>query len=664
MLHAHLLTSAGKLIEDQAFRSAGKPISGDTGWSLWQGALTAPADAAFIELHLTMDCTGTLLHDGALVAEAVSAQPAPLEVRPAPADAPARPIDAWVVNAIRKVFPEDLPPAVRVPETRLSLARFECEPLQVALRARRAIPGLKIEARAPRHVSGGATLPAPEIGIVGLVPIDCATNYYRSESPVWHRKFPGANPGSDGWPGLWPDPLLPGAAIDLAPEQTRAAWISMRAPADAVPGDYRAEVAIAAPGIDPVRIPLSVRVRDFAIPEHSRFAAVYDLRVGPQWREAGRGEDATRHLLLEFMAARRVCPDRIGIEPEFRRQGNEIVAEFTRYDAEARLYFDRHQFPVSYTPRFFYLFGWGHPPKPILGEAPYEGTHPYEGTDRARLRPEYKRVYQRCLRLFWEHAKAKGWADRLLLYISDEPHFRHEHIRTQMRALCDMIHEVDPTIPVYSSTWRHCPDWDASLDVWGVGHYGCFPAETMDQLRTRGARFWFTTDGQMCTDTPLCAVERLLPHYCFQHGADAYEFWGLTWLTYDPHQRGWHRYIHQSSEPGTSYFVRYPNGDGYLAYPGAGVGHTGPLSSIRLEQAREGVEDYEYLRLLKARADAAPDASPARARARALLARAAALVPIPNAGGRHSTEILPDPDTVSALHDEIGDAIEMIGATQ
>ena len=86
----------------------------------------------------------------------------------------------------------------------------------------------------------------------------------------------------------------------------------------------------------------------------------------------------------------------------------------------------------------------------------------------------------------------------------------------------------------------------------------------MAELRAAGDRIWFTTDGQMCTDTPYCAVERLLPHYCFQYGAEAYEFWGVGWLTYDPYEYGWHSYINQSSAPGVHYYVRYPNGDGFL----------------------------------------------------------------------------------------------------
>jgi hypothetical protein len=103
--------------------------------------------------------------------------------------------------------------------------------------------------------------------------------------------------------------------------------------------------------------------------------------------------------------------------------------------------------------------------------------------------------------------------------------------------------------------------------------------------------------------------------------------------------------------------VRYPNGDGYLAYPGAPIGHDGPVSSIRLEQAREGAEDYEYLRLLRRLVSKAP-AGKARQAGQAALARAAKLVSIPNAGGRYSTKILPDPNAVFRARRAVAEAIE------
>jgi len=295
--------------------------------------------------------------------------------------------------------------------------------------------------------------------------------------------------------------------------------------------------------------------------------------------------------------------------------------------------------------------------------------------DRSKLRPEFKRVYQACLRAYWEHMKAKGWHKRVIFYISDEPFYTKPHIIEQMKALCDMVHEVDREIPIYSSTWHHVPAWDNSLDVWGIGIHGVVPVEQINKLRQAGKRFLWTTDGHMCTDTPYCAVERLLPHFCFQYGAEGYEFWGITWLTYDPYRFGWHAFISQSDTPTNHYHVRYPNGDGFLIYPGGPVGVAGPVSSVRLEQAREGVEDYEYLATLAQRVqawkavDAAARFTAQQAQARrkrleqaeAALKQASELVSIPNSGGRYSTKLLPDPDAVFRVKQALGEAIEALG---
>ena len=66
----------------------------------------------------------------------------------------------------------------------------------------------------------------------------------------------------------------------------------------------------------------------------------------------------------------------------------------------------------------------------------------------------------------------------------------------------------------------------------GVGAYGVFPVDEMERRLQDGDEIWFTTDGQMATDTPYCAIERLYPYYCWKYGVSGYEFWGVSWWTY------------------------------------------------------------------------------------------------------------------------------------
>ncbi len=654
-LHAHCHTAEGKLSEHNPMVGCGPSIQGTTDWTLMSGRFTMPEDTVRFHLHLTMNATGAVWHDGVLLAPIVLAAAVRMEGRPV---ATAEAVSVWQVPALIKVFGDDPAPA-SAREARISVARNEREPLQLAVRSARAIDDVRVKVDPPVNARG-ARLDDVEVNMVGYVPIDYPTSYYRSEAEPWQRRIPTQSPRSDGWPGMWPDPLLPADTFDLEANSTQPIWITVAAGKDARAGDYRGTVRLESGGRSVAEVPFGVHVWDFGLEDENHVAAIYDVRLGRAGDLWGKPLDEVYPEIVRFMADRRLSPDTIRPTPVVKLEEGRVVTDFAEYDRMAEIYFDRLGLPFAYTPWQFYLFGWGHPPKTVFGERPYPGDPPYEGVDRSKLRPEYKRAYQACLRAFWDHVKEKGWARKIVLYISDEPFDRHEYIIDQMKALCDMIHEVDPEIPVYSSTWKHVPEWDGYLDVWGIGHYGRVPVDKMAELRAAGDRLWFTTDGQMCTDTPYCAVERLLPHYCFQYDVEAYEFWGVGWLTYDPYRFGWHSFIHQTSEPGTSYWVRYPNGDGFLLYPGAPIGHRGPVSSLRFEQAREGVEDYEYLYLLRALVAEAKSAGRDTAEAERALREAAELVTIPNAGGLQSTKILPDPKAVYRVRESLAQAIEQL----
>ncbi|NOX56853.1 MAG: DUF4091 domain-containing protein [Planctomycetes bacterium] len=654
-LHAHYRTADGQLCRDRKYSGAGPALSGTRDWTLLQGVLRTPDDAAILQLHLTVAASGTVWHDGIVLVPVTQGTLGTLEGRsPQRREA----LTIWPVNSIVKVFRDDLPPEP-IPPAHIEVARNESEPLQLAVRSVRAIESITVEVKPPED-GAGHRLDQLEVAVVGYVPIDHPTSYYRSESPEWHRKFPTQPGRCDGWAGWWPDPLLPKRTFSLKPNQTQPLWITVHVPEDAAAGDYVGMIRLKAKGATLAFLPFVVHVWDFALPRKTDLPAIYDVRFGPRWRTTDETLEELYRKMWRFMAKYRLSPDRVWPSPKFDYKDGKASADFTEFDKAASYYFDELNLPHSYTPHLFYCFGWGHPPRKLFGEAPYEGQYPYEEADRSRLRPEYKRAYQACLKLFWDHVKERGWADRFVLYISDEPYYRLPHIRQQMKALCDMIHEVDPTIPIYSSTWHHRPEWDGYLDVWGIGHDGRVSVETMQKLRAAGDRLWFTTDGQMCTDTPYCAVERLLPHYCFHYGVDAYEFWGVSWLTYDPYRFGWHAYIPQSGRPGERFWVRYPNGDGFLCYPGAPIGWDGPVPSIRLAQAREGVEDYEYLHLLRTLIQKARAAEQDVSQAEAALKQANRLVSIPNAGGRYSTRILPDPDAVFRVRHAVAVAIEKL----
>ena len=654
-IHAHCRDAKDNVV---LFTGAGPAITGTTDWTLLSGMFTMPAGTTSFQIHLTMNTTGTVWHDGVFVTEVSSGQVGELQGRSAAPAAAAGGLSVWSVNPIVKVFEEDAPTGTPFP-TRLTVAGNEKEPLQLAVRSATAIKQVKVAVDAPKNAAGAA-LSDLSIGVVGYVPIDYPTNYYSTNSSTYVRKFPASPAACDGWAGWWPDPLLPHDTFDLAADKTQPVWVTVRVPKGAAPGDYKGQVRLLSGGKTLATVPFSVHVWGFDLPDELHTAAVYDAGLDGRWSVPGQTFEQTRHQFWQFLAEDRICPDRIQPEPIINYKDGKVTADFTEFDKAASYYFDTLHLPHTYTPGIFYMFGWGFPPSEKFGEAPYEGKFPYDDADHRILRPEFRRAVQACLRVYWDHMKAKGWADRVVYYMSDEPPLSSKPTVAQMQALCEMVREVDPAIPIYVSTWGHIPPWDGYINLWGIGHYGIVSEKKIREIRASGARIRYTTDGQMCTDTPYCAIERLLPHYCFKYDVEAYEFWGCSWLTYDPYKYGWHAFIYQSDTPGKSYYVRYPNGDGFIAYPGGPIGNKGPVPSIRMEQAREGVEDYEYLYRLRELVNKAKAAGKDASVGEKALQAANAIVGMPSAGGRYSTKILPDPDVVFRAKEQVARAIEIL----
>jgi hypothetical protein len=273
-VHAHRRQADGQLSADSPYASIGPSIGGTTDWTLMTGQLTMPHDTTVLQLHLTMEHTGTLWHDNVLLIPVSRRRVACRTlVRPH------RSAGVWQVPAVVKVFHDDVPDR-RLPRfrsqrraTRANRCNWPCAAPKTA-----AWCGSSWSRRSGRM---DFRLEHAEIQVVGYVPIDYPTNYYQSESPAWHRKVPGRTAASDGWPGLWPDPLLP-TQPSTASRMTQPIWITFSIPKRRSGRRLRRprtsagwmEQAIA-------EYPLEVRVWDFCLPDQRHLAAIYDVRLGP-----------------------------------------------------------------------------------------------------------------------------------------------------------------------------------------------------------------------------------------------------------------------------------------------------------------------------------------------------------------------------------------------
>src|SRR5512138_444538 len=212
----------------------------------------------------------------------------------------------WFVPGAYKVMRDERPsPRPRL-QWDLAAARNEVEGCQLVLLAERPVGGVAVSVS---DLSGRRGRLKAKLFRVDYVP--CRTEKV-----------------------LYPDPLPPlRAPLDLEQDRSQPVWISVRVPEDAAPGVYRGAVTVRA-GSWIKRLPLSVRVWDFALPatpsSRTSFGISYDMAADFEGvpADSAAAKDLARRY-FEFMLDHRASPNLI--------PADLMSPEAARYLGDARL---------------------------------------------------------------------------------------------------------------------------------------------------------------------------------------------------------------------------------------------------------------------------------------------------------------------------------------
>jgi hypothetical protein len=129
-----------------------------------------------------------------------------------------------------------------------------------------------------------------------------------------------------------------------------------------------------------------------------------------------------------------------------------------------------------------------------------------------------------------------------------------------------------------------------------------------NDLLTQGKELWWYQScmSHGCTGVPKSdKCESAYPSYMIDHPAVMNRI--MSWMTfyYDIHGELYFStiYAYEHEMPWDNQYYFGGNGDGTLFYPGTpemigGSSHI-PIASIRLKMIREGMEDYEYMKILE-----------------------------------------------------------------
>jgi hypothetical protein len=227
--------------------------------------------------------------------------------------------------------------------------------------------------------------------------------------------------------------------------------------------------------------------------------------------------------------------------------------------------------------------------------------------------PEHARLFKDYLGQVEQHLRGQGWLDKAFIYWFDEPDKKDfpfvvegmERLKAAAPGLRRML------------TKQPEPELIGNVDIW----CGLTPEWTPERVRARreaGEEVWW----YICTGPKAPYVTefidhpgtelRLWPWQSWQYGVTGLLVWATTYWTSPaayPHslQNPWEDPMSWVEGYGTSAGTRSPwgNGDGRFLYPPRRDPNTattpdldGPINSIRWENLRDGMEDYEYFWLL------------------------------------------------------------------
>ena len=443
---------------------------------------------------------------------------------------------------------------------------------QCIIKANQDLERVTISLSPLKHVNGSASLPsnAASWNFVGSIAIAENTPKYRKTDLVRTA------------PARFPDYLAESKEVSLKKDQYEAVYLTVRVPRNAEAGDYAASLTVRSDQ-GSASVPVRLTVYPLTLPDerHLMVTEWYSTNKFRQFHGIDSSDSDRFYEMLGLyarnMAEHRQNAFRVGLELiafKLNEQG-KLECDFSRFDKWAEVFWNTGRMDLLET-GFVARFGEG-------GWSSREVTlrdFRVQSANGSVTLPG-KEFLPQFLPMFENHLRDKGWLEKTVFHIADEP---SNHNIMDWREASDFVHRFAPSLrrmDAIEST--HCLD---RLEIWvpKLDHLATW-YDAYRKAQEQGNELWFYTVGifqkgslpNKTADVPL--IESRVLHWLnYRYGLKGYLHWGFNQWTDDPFEApGQHR------------------GDGWHVYPKK----DGLLNSLRWEQMRNGLQDYEYFWMLE-----------------------------------------------------------------
>ena len=376
---------------------------------------------------------------------------------------------------------------------------------------------------------------------------------------------------TDGRVGLTPDPLIPKNVFNVEINKILPVFVKIKIPRTAIPGNYTGKLTINAES--DYEISYTLTVWNFELPTTPTLKTAFELYVS-ELLQTGSGKGRLK-AYLENAFTHRISIPNIGHVQIEKRKG-KLIIDTTHFDTVATYTLDELGMNILFMPHV--LFGVKNEPLTFFEETP--GT------------PAWKNLMDQYLTYMVKHINERGWHDKLLYFIWDEPTNVKSTWKT-IRETSSFITSYDPEAKIYVSTpfevIKQVKDVDRRISA-------AVFAAIMDDLEAKTyPGKWLSLDG-VCGDwisAPLLKP-RLVPWIAWAHQLEGLELWAINLWNDEQFSNDQFSFDDNPFEYSRT-SVSAARFGGVLLYPGS---NSNPLNSLRWESLNDGMEDYEYLHAL------------------------------------------------------------------
>ena len=501
----------------------------------------------------------------------------------------------WGVSSGVKVRHQRCPEGAMSGKISIHTAANEAESAQIVVRPKCDLADVRVEATPLVCAETGAKLPEEAVKI-------CRVEYVPVEIPSDWK----------GGAGLWPDPLPPQdkSAFPVKAGDYQPFWVTVKPPKGTAKGVYWGELKVR--GMD-ASLPIEVEVFGFEFPDVMTCKTVFGLKVhyGAYRYQKPKTRDERYSLVERYYSAMSDLHFSPGVISQFAsKEKKEGVLKWKDWDREVERILGKYHFNTLR----INLSGLGGGNQFKQREPVFMGV---SGTNE-----NYHALMGKYLGEIERHIKEKGWLDMAYVYWYDEPGEKDypfvrrgfETLKRHAPSLKGMITK-QPSAALLGCVDIWCPQ-PQRLHL-----------EHEAAARARGDGFWW----YVCNNPAAPYVGEAIDHPGPEMRVWLWQTWGenvtgiLLWRCdhwdidkrEDIAVRGLKNpYLDPmtwNGEVSAIQGLRHPtvNGEGFLLYPpkacfGAdgkladnGFVDEDPVSSIRAQHLRDGIEDYEYFAMLK-----------------------------------------------------------------